>query len=192
MGSGIKRRKVIAQSREQAVVKREGPHIRFGAGWLRGHRGYDDLHSAFRCINGQAPPWPPCLQTLTVLPAHRGLLSTLPATHWNTGPQRRFQTGSQNLWEGWCRACSAVEGRSDLHLLQGFYDASGKYSSLPRIEPRAPGRGTTIPFSLGNSLCSTPAQSGGQCRYKGLFCSGADARERGRVGDAVVLELGHW
>lgn len=85
-----------------------------------------------------------------------------------------------------------MEGRRDLHLLQGFYGASGKYSSLPRIEPRAPGMGTTIPFSLGNSLCSTPAQSGGQCRYKGLFCSGADARERGRVADAVVLELGHW
>ena len=100
MVSGIKRRKVIAQSREQAVVKREGPLIRFGAGWSRGHRGYDDLHSAFRCINGQAPPWPPCLQTLIVLPAHRGLLSTLPATHWNTGPQRRFQTGSHRRNSG--------------------------------------------------------------------------------------------
>lgn len=70
----------------------------------------------------------------------------------------------------------------------GFLRASGKWSLLPGLEPLAPGRGTTFPFSLGQSLCNTPAQCGGQCRYKGLFCCGADARERGRVAGAAVLQ----
>ncbi|KAI5940374.1 Multidrug resistance-associated protein 5 [Manis javanica] len=70
----------------------------------------------------------------------------------------------------------------------GFLRASGKWSLLPGLEPLAPGRGTTFPFSLGQSLCKTPAQCGGQCRYKGLFCCGADARERGRVAGAAVLQ----
>lgn len=80
--------------------------------------------------------------------------------------------------------------RSTLHLPQGGCSAAGKSSPAPRAQPRAPARGTTIPFSLGDSLCSTPAQCGGQCRYKGLFCPGADARERGRVAGAAVWDLG--
>lgn len=109
---------------------------------------------------------------------HRATVNP-PGHPWGTRPQRRFQSGSQKCWEGRCRTKNTLERRSSLHLPQGFYGASGKQSPSPCVQPRALGRGTTIPFSLGESLSSTPAQSGGQCRYKGLFCSGADARERG-------------
>lgn len=73
----------------------------------------------FLTINGRTPSRPRCLKTLGWSPT--GLESTLPALHWGTRPRGRFQTGSQRLWEGWCRARSVLERRSSLHRLQGFY-----------------------------------------------------------------------
>lgn len=161
--------------------------IRFGTGWRPGHSSCGDLHGVAGAHTTARRP--DHLPANPGLPDPTGLPPTLPAARGGTRLQGGLQTRSPENRERWCSARSAVEKHP--HRPQGACSASGKESPSPRAQPGAPGRGTTIPFSLGDSLCSTPAQSGGQCRYKGLFCPGADARERGRAAGAAVWGLGH-
>lgn len=77
---------------------------------------------------------------------------------------------------------------SSLDPIPGTSGASGKRSLLRCAAPGAAGGGTTIPFGLAQALCIALARCGGVlCRYKGLFCSGSDVRERAR---AVCFRVG--